>query len=233
MMVSLFIHTCTEDGLIALYDDQSVLFEGSIPQGLQNSRYIMPAIQEGLSKNHLSITDLSAIALTIGPGSYTGIRVGASIAKAFAFATGIKIIAIHTLYGLLPPDDGTFYALLDAKISGVYLSHGKCEGGNVVSLSEPDIVALNELPLKVAPQSILISPDAKRLQKKLATNMPKNQYQWVEVGPSLSAYLAEARRMARNNEAVTYSKLDLLYLRKTQAELEKENKALSIDRDKR
>lgn len=57
-------------------------------------------IGEMLRENNLEATDLEALSLSMGPGSYTGLRIGASVAKGFAYGTGIPVIGIPTLRAL-------------------------------------------------------------------------------------------------------------------------------------
>ena len=62
-----------------------------------HASWLHPAIQKLISKTELNLRDIEAIAITIGPGSYTGLRVGLAAAKGLCFALNIPLIAINTL----------------------------------------------------------------------------------------------------------------------------------------
>ena len=82
----LLIETSTERGLIAIGSKNQILFEKALPFGFNNSTHLIPTIDEALSKLQIKISDLQGIAVGIGPGSYTGIRIGAAAAKTLSFA---------------------------------------------------------------------------------------------------------------------------------------------------
>lgn len=91
---------------------------------LQN---LTPQIEEVISKSGLSINDVDAIAVSNGPGSFTGIRIGVSTARALAQAAGRKCVAVSSLEGLAMragesmSEDGTLVCpILDARRSQIY-----------------------------------------------------------------------------------------------------------------
>ncbi len=80
-------------------------------------------IDDVLTKNHLKPSDLAAIAISSGPGSYTGLRIGAAAAKGLCYANDIPLIAIPTLDVLareINPKEGYIIATLDARRDEVY-----------------------------------------------------------------------------------------------------------------
>ena len=93
----LAIDTATRYASIALYDDAGIVAEQSWRSENNHSVEVMPAIERLLSLQQLSPEDLTALAVAQGPGSFTGLRIGMSIAKGFCLALDIPIIAIPTL----------------------------------------------------------------------------------------------------------------------------------------
>lgn len=95
----LAIETGGEQAALALYDGRVVselLFEA----GREQTRTVLPAIEHLLSMNSRSLHELGAVAVTIGPGSFNGLRVGMSIAKALCYALAIPLIGVLTLDAL-------------------------------------------------------------------------------------------------------------------------------------
>lgn len=90
-----------------------------------HSAKIMSLIEEVLRKASLQISDLKAVAVSEGPGSYTGLRIGVSTAKGLCFGLGIPLVAVNTLQGLAfqlkqADKQATIIALLDARRMEVY-----------------------------------------------------------------------------------------------------------------
>jgi tRNA threonylcarbamoyladenosine biosynthesis protein TsaB len=90
------IDTSTEQSGIALGDGIDLL-ELSLPGGRQQTRELLPIVDWLLGRRDLSIGEIGAVAVAIGPGSFTGLRVGLSVAKGLALAQGAVVIGIPTL----------------------------------------------------------------------------------------------------------------------------------------
>ena len=113
----LAIDTATRYASLALYDHSGVVAECSWRSGHNHSVEMMPAIAQTLARQRLTPQDLSAVAVSKGPGSFTGLRIGMSIAKGLCLALDIPIIAIPTLdiitYAIGDPG-GPVIAVLEA-----------------------------------------------------------------------------------------------------------------------
>lgn len=92
----LALDTATRKIGIALYDGTQVLHEAVWQSPFRHTVELTPAIQQALERTNTVIGDVKAIALTIGPGSYTGLRIGAAAAKGLALARNIPLIAVST-----------------------------------------------------------------------------------------------------------------------------------------
>ncbi|HVS95698.1 MAG TPA: tRNA (adenosine(37)-N6)-threonylcarbamoyltransferase complex dimerization subunit type 1 TsaB [Puia sp.] len=97
MALILNIDTATQTAGICLADDGKVLaiLENRAPK--EHAAWLHPAVERSLSENGLGMRDLAAVAVTAGPGSYTGLRVGMAAAKGFCYALGIPLITESTL----------------------------------------------------------------------------------------------------------------------------------------
>jgi len=93
----LHIETATHICSVAVSQDEEILFlkESNVPNS--HSKILTVFIQEALQNLQLKIKDLNAISVSVGPGSYTGLRIGVSTAKGLAYGAGIPIITIDTL----------------------------------------------------------------------------------------------------------------------------------------
>jgi tRNA threonylcarbamoyladenosine biosynthesis protein TsaB len=93
----LAIDTSTDDSGVALYDGRRVLAECAWFSGRRHAEQVLPLIDALLGNLDLTPDDLSAVAVATGPGSWSGLRVGISLAKALVVARGLPLIGIETL----------------------------------------------------------------------------------------------------------------------------------------
>lgn len=143
----LSIETATEYGSIALSFGETVLSRslGEVPQ--THSRSILPAIHSLLAEAGLSLKNLDAIAIGKGPGSFTGVRLGLSVAQGLCFGLEIPCIPISTLailaYGAKPEakQEGIYriMAAMDARMQEVYVGLYELKNNNINNLV-PDFV---------------------------------------------------------------------------------------------
>lgn len=96
-MTLLAIDSSTRSSGVALYDGVQVRYERAWHSGQFHSVELAPAIQQALQDAALTPRDLTVIAVAIGPGSYTGLRIGLALAKGLAFAGGLPLVAVPTL----------------------------------------------------------------------------------------------------------------------------------------
>ncbi len=132
-MKILGIETATSTGSVALIDDEEIIgeytYQGGSPRGglshckLDHSAWLMPAIDKLLKDAGLSCQDLEGIAVSSGPGSFTGLRIGISTAKGLAQGLKIPVVGISTLDSLacnLPYTDKIICPVLDARKKEIY-----------------------------------------------------------------------------------------------------------------
>lgn len=97
MAFILIIETSTEVCSVALAKDGNLIDLIESSEGQNHARLLSVFIHDLLIKNHVKPKELSAVAVSRGPGSYTGLRIGVSTAKGICFAAGIPLIAVGTL----------------------------------------------------------------------------------------------------------------------------------------
>ena len=94
------IDTSTIVSSVALIDNNKVLAELNVQHKLTHSEMLMPNIDTLLKLGSVNKCDLTAIAVSIGPGSFTGLRIGLATAKALAYALKIPIVGVSSLEAL-------------------------------------------------------------------------------------------------------------------------------------
>lgn len=227
----LSIDTSSSNCTAAVVRDYETLGEISINFNLQHSVLLMPLVEELLEKLNMAPAELSAITVSVGPGSFTGLRIGLAAAKGMALALDIPIYASDSLavlaYGAFGYQ-GLIIPMVDALRNGYYIGIYTFIQGKLVTLMEPAILTLDEVMEKVSNESreimimgdILSKISAEELQSRnniiLAPqnlNIPK---------ASTLPYLLRER--IENEEKEDIYSLVPLYMRKSQAEYEYEKK---------
>jgi len=99
-MTLLGIETATRTSSVALIRDQGPEAELRLAEGVQPSDHLLPLIDRLLTAQGCTLSALSAIVISTGPGSYTGLRVGLSIAQGLAMGSKIPLVAVPTLWAM-------------------------------------------------------------------------------------------------------------------------------------
>ena len=118
-MISLFLDTSTKYLCIGIAKDHKVIYKFQQEAIKKQSELTIPFLQKALAEVNISLNDIDEVNVTIGPGSFTGIRIGMCIAKVLASMKNIPLKAISSLnaYASL----GKKIVILDAKAKRVYL----------------------------------------------------------------------------------------------------------------
>ena len=121
-MITLFIDTSLSDVSIALLKDNKIISKivKSIPN--EHSKYALIYIDEVLKKANINPNEVNNIMVVNGPGSFTGIRIGLTIAKVYAYLLNIKVTLISSLKTLALSEEGEYIlSLIDARNNNYYL----------------------------------------------------------------------------------------------------------------
>lgn len=144
-MLILALDTATLVSSVALLENDKLIAELTLQTRKNHSELLMPNIAELLAAAEKSKADLTAIAVSIGPGSFTGLRIGLATAKALSYALSIPIVGIPTLtaqaYAAGVP--GVVYSpLLDAQKGNVYQALLSWQDGQLVEIEPASVVSL-------------------------------------------------------------------------------------------
>ncbi len=142
-MKLLGVESATLSGGVALLDGDSLLGEITLNIAITHSERLMSAVDRLLADCGLAPADLDGLAVSVGPGSFTGLRVGIATVKALAMALDLPVAAVPTLDALasrLPFADAPVCPILDARKGEVYLSLYRWRDGGMAR--EWDYLAL-------------------------------------------------------------------------------------------
>ncbi len=138
--------TCCMAATAALLSEDRLVAQTVLNNKKTHSQNIMPMIEFMLEKAEVLPEDIDCFAAAVGPGSFTGVRIGVATVKALAFATGKPCVAVSTLHALannVSCFDGIICPVLDARRNQVY--NALFEGGDLNRLTDDRACSIDEL----------------------------------------------------------------------------------------
>ena len=137
------VAVCEDERLLALYN---------IDNGLTQSELLLPMAENILNALHLSFKDIDLFTASVGPGSFTGVRIGAALVKGLAFKRNIPCVEVSTLealayncYGI----DGIIVPVMDARRNQVYTAIFESSKNGIERLTDDDAISLPALAEKL------------------------------------------------------------------------------------
>ena len=229
-MVILGIDCSSKSASVGVMSDGRILSEVFINVGLTHSQTLMKITDECLNNSGLSIDDVDKIALTIGPGSFTGVRIGLAFVKGLCFTRDIPCLPVSTLEALcvnVNSFTGKIYSVLDARCSQVYFAEFESDGKTVKRLCDDCALTLEEVKNKVSSEKsdvIFVGDGAEICYEYL-----KNDHKNVFISSDNNRYVrggAVCLSALEKGNTVNSSELVPNYLRLPQAQrnLKKDNK---------
>jgi tRNA threonylcarbamoyladenosine biosynthesis protein TsaB len=152
-MLVLGIETATRTGGVAVVSGSGVLAEYTLNIEATHSERLMAAVDRVLADTGITMRDIDGIAVSSGPGSFTGLRIGAATVKALAWTMGIPVAAVPTLRALawnLPFAERSVCPLLDAKKKEVYAALYRHQGGLLEEEMAAAVLPLTGLAERIA-----------------------------------------------------------------------------------
>src|SRR5262249_49853887 len=131
-------------------------------EGRDQAATLLPAIASTLEQAHIARTDLSLIAVTVGPGSFTGVRVGLAAARGLAVALGVPLAGITTTATLLAQSgvsDRLAIAAIDSHLGDWFCALGEGERAPFLASTEVLAARIKDRPCRVVgPQADALAP---------------------------------------------------------------------------
>jgi tRNA threonylcarbamoyladenosine biosynthesis protein TsaB len=156
------IETSGLAGSVALCRGEECLFESQLEEApRRHAQTLVSQIGALLARAGRKVRDLDAVAVSIGPGSFTGLRVGVVCAKTLSYATGCRLAAVDTLEAIAansPSDVDRVNVLADAHRGDLYAATYRRVGGSWVTERSPTIVAAPAWLAERGPDGVIGGP---------------------------------------------------------------------------
>ena len=228
-MKILAIETSAGPASCAVWEDHRTLANAAVNTALTHSQTLLPMVSGMLNNAGLTPKDVDAYAVSVGPGSFTGIRIGVSAVKGMAFSDDKPCFGVSTLAAIARnadglPFDGIVCASMDARCQQVYTALFECRDGVVTRQTPDEAISIEELKnrlISVKKSVIMVGDGA-----NLCYNTLKDSVGTLRLAPPHLLYqqaagvAAEAALLLREGRVTKAAELQPVYLRLPQAERE-------------
>ncbi len=220
----LAVDTTTPGGSVALLEDDLLLGDIGMESPATHSARLLASVDFLLRAAGLALADIDGFAVSPGPGSFTGLRIGLSTVKAFAFASQKPVACVSSLLALAwkhrGEGAGLIAPLLDAKKGEVYAALFEVQGrrlAEVLPQGAYDPTAfLRMLPKR---RLILLAGPGIELCRRKLHSLLGERARFSDRSPFIAAEIARlGRRILRAGRGVDASAVEPLYFRRSQAE---------------
>jgi len=224
-MLILGIESATAQVGCAVGGHEGVLASAHSARGRRHAESLAPQIEFTLSQARIDISEISVVAVDIGPGLFTGLRVGISTALATAFGLSVPMIGVSSLDLLAFPVRHTrrlIAATIDARRGELFTAFYRQVPGGVQRVSEPHVVTPDDLygELQAASTECLVVGDGALRYRDMLEGLTKVEIADASLAyPSASSLVALAHARALREDFVQPAEIKPLYLRRPDAEV--------------
>jgi len=192
----------------------------ALPETQRTAQSLAPTIQELLISTDWSPRKVSLVAVAVGPGSFTGLRIGVTTAKAFAYAIGAEVVGVDTLEAIAtqtPEAESPLWTIIDAQRQELFAAKFETTGGNELRrVGETMILSQSAWLEGLQPGDRVTGPALKKLLGRLPAEVAVSREDLWQ--PMAHAVGEVAWRRYRAGERDDIWKLAPVYLRPSAAE---------------
>lgn len=159
----------------AVYDDEKVLSSKFINAGLTHSQTLLPLIDDALKSANKCFDDIEKIAVSVGPGSFTGVRIGVATVKGIAFKKNIPCVAVSSLEAIANNDfsdeNVVICACMDARRNQFYNALFEIKNGNVSRITCDRAIDIMQIKSEIEKfDKVIVAGDGAELAYKTLQN---------------------------------------------------------------
>ena len=230
-MKVLGIDTSTKVATIAIINEERVIGEYSLSKDMSHSEKLMPMIKEVLDNIDMKIEEIDLFAVGVGPGSFTGLRIGVATMKSFAHLFAKPIIGVSTLEALaynMNLNQSIIMPMLDARRDRVYTSLYRFNGLEMQEIDRSEILEIEDMKEKLKDyEDIIVNGEGSLIYKGAIKEELGERVRFASIGqnvPSAISICELALRKYDKGEVDDLYTLTPDYVRPSQAERELKEK---------
>lgn len=223
------IETSTKTGGVAVVSEQGVVAQYTLNIEVTHSERLMATVDRVLGDTRINISQLDGFAVAIGPGSFTGLRIGIATVKGLAFATGKPVAAVPTLKALawnLPHAAYPVCPLLDARKHEVYAALYAFDGSALKQVLSERVLPLSRLAEQLNGRTIFTGEASCLFRKEIQQTFGDAALlaPLSALIPSAASVAEIGMNMIKNGEQIDPDSLVPMYIRRPEAEVAWEKK---------
>lgn len=193
-MLTIGVETSVRPGSVALVDQDRILQEVSLDTpGNRHGKTLLPVIEKLLREHDRTVADVECIAVSLGPGSFTGIRVGVVTAKLFAYTTNCRLVGVNTFDAIargvsvadinsrLDFKPNRLFVFGDAQRGGLFVSQYTIQEANWKPLEQCELWDRSSLIDSLTDHDVLVGPGLSRYRQEVESTS-------AIIGPNQSWY---------------------------------------------
>ena len=230
-MVILGIESSAPSASVAVVKDGKLLSEMFLNVGLTHSVTLLPLIKQAVEGAGMTVSDIDAVAVSNGPGSFTGVRIGVSTAKGIAQPENKICVPVSTLETIAYPlmdSECIAVSVMDARCQQVYCALFDCSNSEMKRITEDDAISLDNLCeiLKQYDKKIVLIGDGADITYNYLNGKINNLYKASPIFKyqRASSVALIAEKLIAEEKTTSASELVPAYLRLSQAERELKKK---------
>ncbi|MBP2655751.1 MAG: universal protein YeaZ [Firmicutes bacterium] len=223
-MPILALDTATLVSSVALATADTLLAEMTLETKKNHSEQLMPHIEQLLALAEVSKSEVEAVAVSIGPGSFTGLRIGLATAKALAYAWKVPVVGVPTLAAMAfgcPVPGAILAPTLDAQKGNLYLALYSGQGGAVTPIGKPRVVNHSDAFAELAKmdEPVVVLGEAVKLYSSQLASEPRLYIAGPHIAMPRAANVAFlGLSMLAAGEKHDVMTLEPMYIRRSEAE---------------
>ena len=231
-MYVLGVGTTGSTASVGILKDGKILADFTLSSGNTHSTTLLPMIENAVKVAGITLDDINLFGASIGPGSFTGLRIGVATIKGLAVKNKVPCVGVSSLQALsenyFGSEDSIVCPLIDARRERAYFAFFRIKNGNLIRLSEDAVLEIDEIKEKLhefGEEKIHFCGDGAKL---INTENKEPEELNILKGISVAKLALESYEAGR----WTYeSELLPVYLQKTQAERERDEKLKENDKE--
>ena len=227
-MKILALDTSTKFLCLAILRQDGEIFKFNRDLDKRHSELLIPTIEKLIKLSKVPLEGIDYLAIGKGPGSFTGLRIGLSTIKGFAFALGVPIVSISSLDVIAKNInvDGYVCVIVDARRNLIYNCLYRIKGGSIKRVSPYRLSGVRDLIRLVKPfRKVIFTADAINLYRQDIQKALKRNAEFADESlwyPKPLGLLNSAKEKIKNKEFTKPEKLLPLYLYPKECQIRKE-----------
>ena len=147
------IESSAKAASVCIWENGKLLCEAFSNNGLTHSKTVLSMIEDMIKQSDISLNSVDKIAISNGPGSFTGLRIGAAVVKGLSWSMDIPCVGVSTLEAMVQNVrmmDGLLSPVMDARAGQVYQASFRAKDGVITRVSEDRAIAIDELATEIS-----------------------------------------------------------------------------------